>query len=567
MRPAPPRPSGEPERPAPRPRFLPLGDAGLVAEYGGDEISDEANDAVRALRHVLEQRPPAGVVESVPTYRSLLLVYDPLRTTAAEVRAAAAAAAAEADPGRLPPGRLIEIPVAYGGPHGPDLAAVAAEVGLPEADVVALHTRREYRVYMLGFSPGFPYMGTLPPPLRVPRLTSPRTRVPARTVAMAGQQTGVYPIESPGGWRLIGRTPLRIYDPDRTMPFLLDAGDRARFVAISAAEYEREAPVEEQAPPAPAAVRPDFVVEEGGLLTTVQDLGRPGYRRFGLPQGGAMDPLSLRVTNLLLGNPPGAAALEFAAPGPRLVAARRTVVVLGGADHSPAVNGRPAPMWSAFDLREGDILAFGAPRAGQWGYLALPGGMDVPVALGSRATYTRAALGGLGGRRLQGGDRLAAIQRAPSARLALAAPLRPPVGGACELRVVLGPQEGYFTDDAVAALAGEAYRISMEIDRFGYRLDGPRLVHRARAELLSDGLLPGAIQVPAGGQPIVIMADGPTAGGYPKIGAVVRPDLRRLAQARRSDEVRFRVIAWARAHEAAREEAAYLASLRFERIG
>jgi len=562
-----PGPPRAPERSARPPRFLPLGDSGLVAEYGGDEISDEANDAVRALRHVLEQHLPAGTVESVPTYRSLLLVYDPQRTTAAEIRAAVAAAAAAADPGRVPQGRLIEIPVAYGGVHGPDLPGLAAEVGLQESDVVALHAGREYRVYMLGFSPGFPYMGTLAPALRVPRLASPRTRVPERTVALAGQQTGVYPIESPGGWRLIGRTPLRIYAPERTAPFLLDAGDRARFVPISAGQYEREAPADAQAPPTVAVGRPDLVAEEGGLFTTVQDLGRPGYRRFGLPQGGAMDPLALRLANQLLGNPPGAAALEFAAPGPRLAAVRRTVMVVTGADLSPTVNGRPAPMWTAFEVREGDVLAFGAPRAGQWGYLALPGGVDVPVALGSRATYTRAALGGYGGRRLQRADRIAALRRAPAVRLALAAPLWPRVGGACELRVVLGPQEGYFAEDATPVLAREAYRIGMEIDRFGYRLEGPRLMHRAGVELLSDGLLPGAIQVPAGGQPIVIMADGPTAGGYPKIGAIVRPDLRGLAQAGRSDEVRFRVVVWERAHEAAREEAAYLASLRFERAG
>jgi len=504
------------------------------------------------------------MVEVVPTYRSLLVVYDPLRATAAEVRVAVAAAAEQADPGRLPPGRLIEIPVAYGGPHGPDLAAWAVEAGLPESGVAALHAGHEYRVYMLGFTPGFPYMGTLPPPLRVSRLASPRIRVPARSIAIAGQQTGVYPMESPGGWRLIGRTPLRIYDPARSSPFLLEAGDRARFVPISAAEYEREAPAE-AAPPPPAVHRPDLVVQQGGLFTTVQDLGRPGYRRFGLPQGGAMDPLSLRLTNLLLGNPPGGAALEFTSPGPRLVVARRTVVAIGGADHSPTVNGRAAPMWGAFEVREGDALAFGQPRAGQWGYLALPGGVDVPAVLGSRATYARAGLGGYGGRRLQSGDRVAAGRRVPAAVLTLPAAVRPPRSGACEVRVVLGPQDGYFTDEAVATLCSEVYRISTEIDRLGYRLDGPRLAHRDQAELLSDGLLPGAIQIPVGGQPIVIMADGPTTGGYPKIGAIVRPDLRRLAQARRNDDIRFRAIEWDEAHAAAREEAAYLASLRFER--
>ncbi len=218
-------------------------------------------------------------------------------------------------------------------------------------------------------------------------------------------------------------------------------------------------------------------------------------------------------------------------------------------------------------MREGDVLAFEAPRQGQWGYLALPGGVDVPTVLGSRATYVRASLGGYAGRRLQRGDRLAAARRTVAGLLALPVPLRPAVGRDCELRVVLGPQEDYFTDDAVAMLSREAFRISMEIDRLGYRLDGPSLPPRSASELLSDGLLPGAIQVPAGGQPIVIMPDGPTTGGYPKIACVVRFDLRQLAQARRSQTLRFRPVAWDRVHDAAREEAGYLASLTFERAG
>jgi antagonist of KipI len=551
--------------PVTTPRLLPLGDWGVVVEFGGDEISDAANAAVLALRRVVDAEHLPGVVETLPTYRSLLVVFDPLRTTAAAVREALLAAVPRADPSSLPAGRVVELPTAYGGVHGADLASLAAEVGLTEEAVVAAHTGREYRVYMLGFSPGFPYMGTLPETLRVPRLRSPRTYVPQRTVALAGQQTGVYPVASPGGWRLLGRTPLRIYDPTREPPFLLDAGDRARFVAISAREYDLRAPADESPAPPSVPAAPDLVVERGGLWTTVQDFGRPGYRRFGLPQSGAMDPLSLRIANLLLGNSPGAAALECTAPGPRLIAARRTAVAITGADLSPSVNGRPAPGWTAIPLREGDVLEFGAPRAGQWAYVAVPGGIDVPPALGSRATYVRGDLGGYGGRRLADGDLLACERRAPGALLRLPARVRPPVGGACTVRAVLGPQESYFTDAAVGALLEQQFSPGVHADRVGYRLDGPRLEHRSVAELLSDGLMPGAIQVPSGGQAIVIMADGPTAGGYPKIAAVVRADLRLVAQARRGDAVRFRAVRWDEAHLAAREAAAAGASLRLER--
>jgi KipI family sensor histidine kinase inhibitor len=551
------------------PRLLPLGDAGVVVEFGGDAISDQANAAVRALRLVLEERRLPGLVETVPTYRSLLIIYDPLDTTAAAMRLLVEEAIPNADPSRLPPGRVIEVPVAYGGTYGPDLAAVAREAGLTEEQVVSLHARREYRVYMLGFTPGFPYMGRLPPELRASRLPSPRTRVPARSVAIAGEQTGMYPVESPGGWRLLGRTPLRIYDPGRSEPFLLDAGDRARFVPLSHDAYEEQAPAEEPGDRSEALpstpLRADLVVDHGGLFTTVQDLGRIGFRRFGVPLGGAMDPLALQVANLLLGNPPGAAVIEFTAPGPRLVFTSPTAVAVTGADHSPEVSGRPIPVWTACSVREGDILAFGRPRAGRWGYIALPGGIDVPPVLGSRSTLVRARMGGVEGRLLAAGDRVAAVRRTAGAMLSLPPASRPPIEGGCELRIVLGPQADYFTDEAISTLATGAYETSREIDRVGYRLDGPTLDHRIRTELLSDGLLPGAVQVPAGGQPIVIMADGPTTGGYPKIGAVVRPDLRTLAQARRGQPVRFRIVGWDTAHQVARDEAAYLASLEFVR--
>jgi KipI family sensor histidine kinase inhibitor len=544
----------------------PLGDGGVVAEFGGDEISDAANAAVLALRRALEADHPHGIVETLPTYRSLLVVFDPLRTTAAAVREAVLAAVPRADPASLPAGRLVTLPVAYGGAHGPDLASVAAEVGFSEAAVVAAHTGQEYRVYMLGFSPGFPYMGTLPEALRVPRLPSPRTHVPARTVGLAGQQTGVYPVPSPGGWRLIGRTPLRLYDPGREAPFLLDAGDRVRFTAISERDYERQAPADERPAPPTVPASPDFVVERGGLWTTVQDFGRPGYRRFGLPQSGPMDAVSLRIANMLLGNPQGAAALECTAPGPRLVAARKTAVAITGADLSPTVNGRPVPGWTAIPLREGDVLEFGQPRAGLWTYIGVHGGIDVPLALGSRSTYVRASLGGYGGRRLADGDRLACGRHATGTLLRLPPGLRPQAGGACTARIVLGPQESYFTEAAVSALLEQTYSPGVRSDRVGYRLDGPPLEHRSSAELLSDGLLPGAIQVPSGGQPIVIMADGPTAGGYPKIAGVIRADLRLVAQARRGDPIRFRAVPWEKAHLAARDVADWLGRLRFERV-
>jgi biotin-dependent carboxylase-like uncharacterized protein len=223
-------------------------------------------------------------------------------------------------------------------------------------------------------------------------------------------------------------------------------------------------------------------------------------------------------------------------------------------------------MWTAVTVREGDIVAFGVPRSGQWTYLALAGGIDMPLILGSRSTYARSRLGGYGGRRLEAGDRLASHRPDPQTLLRLVGSGRQPVGQDGTVRVVRGPQDGYFVEDSIRTLFEAPWQVTLDVDRVGYRLQGPPLAHRGRAELLSDGLLPGAIQVPSGGQPIVIMPDGPTTGGYPKIGAVLRADLRGLAQARPSQTIRFQEVSWDRAHQAAREEAAYMASLRFERV-
>jgi inhibitor of KinA len=221
----------------PFPRLSALGEQGLVVELG-DRIDPAVNARVRRLARAVRSRLAGEALEVVPSYRSLLVVFDPLRVTRARLELGVRALLdAPDDHPDEPPGRLVEIPVCYGGEHGPDLAAVAAGAGLAVEEAVALHASAEYLVHMLGFSPGFPYLGGLPTRLATPRLPSPRVRVPAGSVGIAGDQTGIYPVASPGGWRLVGRTPRRLFDPAAAAPFLLAAGDRVRFVPVGEAEY------------------------------------------------------------------------------------------------------------------------------------------------------------------------------------------------------------------------------------------------------------------------------------------------------------------------------------------
>lgn len=216
--------------------LCPVGDCGLLAVCG-QQIDEKVGDAVAALNAaVLAARLP-GVVETVPAFASLLVRYDPLRTDYDTVAAAVKPLTARTKARRHRGGRTVTIPVCYGGEYGPDLQTVARHAGLTGREVIRLHTAPCYRIYMLGFLPGFPYLGGLDPALFTPRLENPRTAIPAGSVGIGGQQTGVYPVASPGGWQLIGRTPLRLFDPARPLPYA--AGDHIRFTAITPQQFRQ----------------------------------------------------------------------------------------------------------------------------------------------------------------------------------------------------------------------------------------------------------------------------------------------------------------------------------------
>lgn len=212
-----------------KPRLLPLGDSAMLVQWGND-MDFKVNQRVHALANLIEASPMDGVIETVPAYATLLVHYDPLLVSFAKVRdfLREKLSQAEAAVARSP--KRVEVPVRYGGERGVDLETVARHLRLRVEEVIRLHSDRTYTVFMMGFTPGFPYMGKLDDALVVPRLETPRTRVPAGTVAIAGWQTGIYPLDSPGGWRLIGWTPLTLFDPRSDSPFLFAPGDQVKFV-------------------------------------------------------------------------------------------------------------------------------------------------------------------------------------------------------------------------------------------------------------------------------------------------------------------------------------------------
>jgi len=284
---------------------------------------------------------------------------------------------------------------------------------------------------------------------------------------------------------------------------------------------------------------PAFEVIAPGPQSTFQDLGRPGWRGYGIPLAGAMDAPALRAANILAGNPDGAAALEILYQGLKMRALRKINIAVAGADLGLTIDSRPCPPWSRLILEPGQVVYFKRRRRGLWAYLAAAGGFDAPIYLGSASVCTIARIG----RPLVSGQVLK-VNPAGCAELkpavygcpqAFAGPEKGPV----HLRLVAGPQEQAFTPAGLAVLYDSIFTVRPESGRMAYRFDGPAVAHRAGADVISEPVVPGAVQVPRDGKPIVLAADSQVTGGYCKAGVVISSDLRRLAQAAPGDKVRF----------------------------
>lgn len=289
-----------------------------------------------------------------------------------------------------------------------------------------------------------------------------------------------------------------------------------------------------------------------GLLTMVQDEGRYGYQRFGVPVAGVFDRFAARIANWLVGNDTDAAVLEATFVGPGLLAADCTLqAAITGGRTTATLDGNPVPQWETFTWRAGQVLNLGSVTAGARVYLAIGGGIQVPPVMGSRATYVRAEIGGYQGRKLQKDDELPTdpvIVAARVSRLPLA--FRPQLTDEHCLRVVLGPQRDHFSDEAIQAFLAAEYRVAAASDRMGIRLQGPAVMP-LNPDIVSDAIAYGSVQVPKDGNPIIMGPDRQTTGGYPKIATVLEYDMNQLAQAKPGDVVRFTAVSVRDAQEIA----------------
>ena len=310
-----------------------------------------------------------------------------------------------------------------------------------------------------------------------------------------------------------------------------------------------------------------YVIEviDGGMFTTVQDLGRYGYQRYGVPASGAMDPFALRVANLLVGNQEDDAGLEVSMVGAKMRFLAETVLAITGADLSPLLDGLPFPMWEALVVPMGSELSFVGVRDGVRSYLAIAGGIDVPAVLGSRSTYTPSRLGGFQGRALAASDRISTSWQWTPDRLEgrrLSPDHIPRYGHTHTLRVIMGPQDDAFTEEGIETFLSSTYTVTSMSDRVGCRLEGAAVHGTGSAGIISDGSPLGSVQITGDGLPIILAVDRGTTGGYVKIATVISGDFWSLAQAAPGDAITFQRVGVGEAHEVLEEQRKVLEQVR-----
>ncbi|WP_319370475.1 biotin-dependent carboxyltransferase family protein [uncultured Ilyobacter sp.] len=287
----------------------------------------------------------------------------------------------------------------------------------------------------------------------------------------------------------------------------------------------------------------EFEILNSGPLTLIQDSGRYGYQKSGVPVSGAMDSFSYKVANMLLGNNENEAVLEFTMLGPKIKFRSHCTIAITGGESFPKVNGNSMPTWESIKISPEDELSFSIMGSGCRGYISFSGGIDVPEIMGSRSTYMKARIGGFEGRQLKSGDILKLKNlEFSSFEKKLPQKYKPLFSDHYELRVILGPQDDYFTPKGIDTFLSKIYNITNECDRMGVRLEGEKIEHVSGGDILSDGIVAGSIQVPGHGKPIIMMADCQTTGGYTKIATVISSDLKKLAQARPGDTLSFKEI-------------------------
>ncbi len=526
------------------------------------EVNGQISAFVKAFEYVTKDIP--GVLEIVPTYCSVSIYFDEKICEASLLKKHAQKVIKElADIKEFSTGsaKIVTIPVCYEDEQfAPDLEKVALHARLSKEEVIKLHSSSDYLIYMMGFLPGFPYLGGMDPRLETPRLETPRTKIPAGSVAIGGAQTGLYPVESPGGWNIIGRTPLKLFDMKRKPFFLYEAGDKICFKPITKEEFDnfdeskwlaQVAEGDDGTSGDSAATKEVYECSSGlkilepGLLTTVQDSGITGFQKYGIGQSGAMDQISFALANEICGNEKNAACLETTLAGPSLrFVAPCDFAITGAVFANATLDGVGIQMNKKISAKAGSVLNCGFATKGLRSYIAFTGGLLVPKVFGSSSTNLKSKIGGFMGRKLLADDELA-IGVNPKKPAALQESGHTKIikenKGVLILDCIKSSQFNNFQKKIVKKFTKSIFTVSAESDRMGIRFTGQSL-ECGKTDIISDAIPFGAVQITSAGLPVVMAADRQTTGGYAKIACVTKASMCRLAQALPGTKVRFNLL-------------------------
>ncbi|MCC8459447.1 5-oxoprolinase/urea amidolyase family protein [Photorhabdus aegyptia] len=521
-------------------RFLPVNLDTIIVEL------HDLNETL-ALFDSLNARPIAGVEEIIPAAKTLLIRFRPNVVSTAKL-------AKEINGRNLntlnrTTGKLVEIPVYY---NGDDLVEVAEILGITTQEVIKQHTESEYTVAFTGFAPGFAYLVANSDCLHVPRRMTPRASIPAGSVGLAGEFSGIYPQASPGGWQIIGTTPERMWDLSRSPSSLLQPGFRVRF-----RDQGKGTTITKPVPPitpienvlsSQVDKHASLKILTTGIQTLFQDLGRSGQASLGISAAGALDKTALKSANRIVGNPSDNACLEIAQGGLSFISHGNVIIAFTGADCPITVqtgSGRKFQVdgYQPVDLSDGDKVTLGTPKAGVRSYLAVRGGFAKQPILSSLSYDT---LAHIGPSPIAIGDTLDILTLTQGSAVSMdesPAFNMPATDDIVTLDIILGPRTDWFTAEALSLLKSQLWQVTPQSNRVGIRLYGDtplsRLNHK---ELPSEGTTTGAIQVPASGQPVLFLADHPLTGGYPVIGSVASYHLDLAGQIPVNARIRFNPI-------------------------
>jgi KipI family sensor histidine kinase inhibitor len=531
------------------PKIYPLCETALSIEFGSS-IDDTVHEQVMHLNKSIQQKPFAGFVETVPSYTTLTVYYQPELIESTNTRPFvyiknyieslfddlhAEVTSTE---------EIVSIPVCYDDEFGYDLDFIAANNKLTKEQVIAIHQQRVYKVYMMGFLPGFAYMGSVDEAIAMPRKSSPRAQVEAGSVGIAGIQTGIYPLTSPGGWQIVGRTPLSLFNIQSQNPFWFKTGDRIKFFAICKDEFIRIKNEQEVNKKIESEeINSNAIVIRPGAYSTIQDKGRWGFQSYGMPVSGAMDQLAYYIANALAGNDKNASCIECTMGGLQIQFKKNAVVAITGAG-AAFVNGQSIKLCQPLSVSKNDTLEIRYNNDGMRTYIAVRGGFAANRIMNSRSVYTRAGIGSPLKKEqgLQFGNLFSADPKRITESLSV-----PTYSSDTSIRIIAGPENHWMKPESIVQLSSQSFTLSNQCDRMGYQLKAEPLVLNEQKELLSTAVTKGTVQLTPSGQLIILMSDCQTTGGYPRVAQVAAVDLSVLAQLKPGDGIHFSNISFQQA--------------------